>query len=248
MDNASTPSKRNLHRALRRRWLALWPIAIVLAAYPVSNSWLRVSVLLCGVLCWAGLLGFYWSVKWLRNLALALSLVLLCSLVCPGRTSDPPAVRERYVDSLRSYEGARYVWGGENRLGVDCSGLVRKALINANYIEGLSTLNPSLLRNGISLWWHDCSARALGEEYRELTYHLYDVMSLNQLDHAQILPGDLAVTDDGVHVLAYLGNRHWIEADPDARRVLVLSIPATNTWFNTPVRLMRWRQLNPEAR
>jgi cell wall-associated NlpC family hydrolase len=143
---------------------------------------------------------------------------------------------------LRGYEGTRYVWGGENRLGIDCSGLVRKALVNANVSEGVRSLNPSALRTAISLWWNDCSARALGEGHRELTQHLFDASSINQLDFAKLQSGDLAVTDDGVHVLAYLGEGNWIEADPDMRRVLVLSVPSTNTWFDTPVRLMRWRQ------
>jgi len=248
IDRTSPSHESKLRRALWRRWLALWLITIALAAYPVSNGWLRVAILTCGLLCWAGLLGFYWSVQWLRNAALALTLLVVLGLVSPGKRPNAPAVRDRYVHALRSYEGTRYVWGGENRLGIDCSGLVRKSLINANFIEGLKTLNPTLLRNGIGLWWNDCSARALGEEYREFTHHLFDASSLNELDHAQVQPGDLAITDDGVHVLAYLGNRHWAEADPDARRVLILSIPTTNAWFDTPVRMVRWQQLSLTSR
>jgi cell wall-associated NlpC family hydrolase len=198
--------------------------------------------MLCGLLCWAGLLSFYWSVKWLRILALTFSLLVIVSLVSPGKMPDAPAVRARYVDALRGYEGTRYVWGGENRLGLDCSGLVRKALVSANVSEGMRSLNPSAVRTAVSLWWNDCSARALGEGHRELTQHLFDAPSINQLDYAKLQSGDLAVTDDGVHVLAYLGEGNWIEADPDMRRVLVLSVPSTNTWFDTPVRLMRWRQ------
>ncbi|MBI3986575.1 MAG: C40 family peptidase [Lentisphaerae bacterium] len=33
------------------------------------------------------------------------------------------------VQCLRRYEGTLYVWGGENRRGIDCSGLVRKKVI-----------------------------------------------------------------------------------------------------------------------
>ena len=44
--------------------------------------------------------------------------------------------------------------------------------------------------------------------------------------------------------MAYLGGKDWIEADPDMRRVLVLSIPTTNIWFDSPVKLMRWRQFD----
>ena len=39
-------------------------------------------------------------------------------------------------------------------------------------------------------------------------------------DSSRLRPGDLAVTEDGVHVMAFLGDQRWIEADPDAKRVL----------------------------
>ena len=34
-----------------------------------------------------------------------------------------------------------YYWGGENKIGIDCSGLIRKSLIVANYKRGLLTLH-----------------------------------------------------------------------------------------------------------
>jgi hypothetical protein len=247
-DNAQTnlllPKKRNIRQMLWRRWVALWPILVGLSIYPVSNGWLRVATLVCITLLWAGLLGFYWRLKWLRLVVLTLSLLTIVGLGLPGRRIDKQALRDRYIQSLHSYSGTRYVWGGENRLGIDCSGLVRGGLINANFREGLQALNPVLVRTGLSLWWHDCSARALGEEYRQFSRHLFEALSINQLDQAQLQPGDFAVTDDGVHVMAYLGEGNWIEADPDVRRVLVVSVPTTNTWFNSPVKLMRWRQLD----
>lgn len=238
------PKKGNARQALWRRWLVLWPITFALAMYPVSNGWLRVATLTGIALLWVGLLGFYWHLKWLRLAVLMVSLLLIVGLGLPGRHTDKQALRECYTHSLRSYVGTRYVWGGENHLGIDCSGLVRVGLINANVRAGLHNLNPALVRTGLSLWWQDCSARALGEEYRQFSRHLFDAASINQLDHTQLQAGDFAVTDDGVHVMAYLGNRNWIEADPDERRVLVLSVPTTNAWFDSQVKLMRWQQLD----
>ena len=55
-------------------------------------------------------------------------------------------LRQKYVDSLVRYEGTKYVWDGENRLGIDCSGLVRKGLIDAAVRAGISTWNPRLIR------------------------------------------------------------------------------------------------------
>jgi hypothetical protein len=69
--------------------------------------------------------------------------------------------------------------------------------------------------------------------------------SIDRLDLSTLQPGDLAVTEDGIHVLAFLGDRRWIEADPEAGGVAVVRVPASaNAWFETPVRLMRWRILD----
>ena len=161
----------------------------------------------------------------------------------PGRAYDASKLRISYVASLGIYEGTTYVWGGENRLGIDCSGLVRKGLIVADYRQGIFTLNPALLREGFSLWWHDCSAQALGEEYRHGTRLLFDAPGINELDHSRILPGDIAVTRDGVHTLAYVGNQTWIEADPTVHRVIKVQVPTKNAWFEQPVNILRWSQL-----
>jgi peptidoglycan/LPS O-acetylase OafA/YrhL len=53
----------------------------------------------------------------------------------------------------------------------------------------------------------------------------------------------LAVTANGVHVLAYVGNQTWVEADPGEWKVIQVKVPATNPWFLVPVRIVRWAQL-----
>ena len=104
-------------------------------------------------------------------------------------------------------------------------------------------MNPALIRTGVYLWWHDCSARALGEEFKQLTFSLTNAASINRLDASGLRSGDLAVTEDGIHVLAFLGDAHWIEADPDGKQVLIIEVPSTNSWFGVPVKLVRWSQL-----
>ena len=244
MTRASASPSGKLRRVLLIRWLALWPITLFLWLYPVSNRLLRVTrVALCVLLC-AGALWLVWHVKWARMILIGIPLLLGVILVLPGHPVDRYALREDYVTSLRSFEGCRYVWGGENQLGIDCSGLVRAGLIRASLRESAQTLNPTLARAAIALWWHDATARALGEGHRRQTARLFASSSINAIDSTRLRPGDLAVTDDGIHVLAYLGGGQWIEADPDAKRVLVVTVPSTNAWFARPVNLVRWRMLD----
>jgi hypothetical protein len=184
-------------------------------------------------------------------LAGASLLVLAVVVAAPTRSHDVSALREEYVRALRSYESVPYVWGGESRRGIDCSGLVRCGMIAAAKSHGLATLNPGLLRESFLLRWNDSSAKALKEEHRSKTRLLFMARSLNETRHEALRPGDMAVTSNGVHVLAYLGERTWIEADPselNGNRVITLTVPSRSAWFNTPVHLVRWRQLDEESR
>jgi len=233
-------SKREL--SLLKRWVALWPITAGIILYPINNFPLRIVSLLGLATLWIGLLYFYWRRTVIRLAAVVVAGCAGLFLVCPGRDFDAEALRRKYVSSLMAYQGTRYIWGGENRLGIDCSGLVRSGLIVANYEQGFSTLNPRLVREGLSLWWHDCSARALGEEYRNRTRILFSAQSINEVDYTKLLSGDLAITEDGIHVLAHLGAGKWIEADPQEKHVIALSAPGTNAWLREPVRLVRWTE------
>ena len=55
-------------------------------------------------------------------------------------------------------------------------------------------------------------------------------------------PGDLAVTTTGSHVLAYLADQRWIEADPDVARVHIVDLNTSPT-AGQEVLLVTWRWL-----
>ena len=173
--------------------------------------------------------------------------VLIGFLASPGRNAAPQQLRNAYLQSQRSYEGTFYILGGEKKTGVDCSRLVRAGLIRASIEQGLLTLNPKPVRFGLSLWWHDCSAKALGVEYRGFTRQIIQSPGINLLENSEIEPGDIAVTTSGVHVLAYLGGNEWIEADPDLKKVVIIKVPSKgNPWFYEPVRILRWNELETD--
>jgi hypothetical protein len=112
---------------------------------------------------------------------------------------------------------------------------------------GLATANPRALRAALTLWWYDCSALALRDEYRGLTTPVFSADSINSIRDYDLLPGDIAVTANGMHVLAYLGHQEWIQAEPNRGCVFTLRAPHDNNWLTQPVRIMRWQQLSNGA-
>lgn len=103
-----------------------------------------------------------------------------------------------------------------------------------------SSVDPGLVRQAICLWWHDFSASDLGNCRNGLAVPIAVSASINKLEYNLIAPGDLAVRATGEHVMAYLGGRLWIEADPIAGRVMIVEAPCrTNAWFEQKIRIVR---------
>jgi hypothetical protein len=237
--------KQDRRRArIRKAWVASWAVVAISLLCPINICLTRLALIVGAIGVWSGAAYLLSARRWAGALCLALPVPIAVFLALPGREADPEALRQEYLRQLERYEGVRFLWGGENWLGIDCSGSVRRGLINANVKLGVVTGNPRLIRRALSMWWFDSSARAMREEYRGLTSFVLSTKSLNALDHGKIAVGDLAVTAEGSHVLAYFGDETWIAADPDARAVVKIRAPAPGRrYFDVPVHIMRWAQL-----
>lgn len=232
-----------VRRLVRLVWLALIVLFVFFLIYPINAGLIRGFLTICFPLLVGGFLLLIWNHRILRIASLVITGSFTIFLFAPGRTIDPLRLQDRYVDSLGSFESARYVWGGENRFGIDCSGLVRKAMIVACVREGLTTVNPRLIRKAWEFWWYDCSARALKTGYRNWTQLQFASTSIREIPLDNLAAGDIAVTSNGIHVLAYLGNGEWIEADPGVGKVLRIKPQESNSWVKVPVHILRWQIL-----
>ncbi len=228
-----------------RHWvLFLSIIAIVVSVCNPVNDTISRFLLLGGL---GGLwLALFIYVRWLpirRGLVSAVPTLAIILALLPG-TVQSDDLRQAYVQCLRSFEGTPYHWGGESHRGIDCSGLPRRAMQGALLGQGLKRADGKSLRTAVSQWWHDTSARAFAQGYRNQTIPLGITGKIRDLDLGQVQPGDLAVTGTGVHCLVYLGEGQWIQADPAANKVLTQHGQRDqNPWFSKLVTLHRWTLL-----
>lgn len=209
---------------------------------PVNGGTLKLALLACLAGAWLGLVILTWQRRRLRPVVLVLPVLAAIPFLLPGGAIHGDELREDYVRRMSGYEGTKYFWGGESPRGIDCSGLPRRALRDALVSYGVRHLNGRAFRCFLEQWWFDASAKALGEGYRDYTVPLGTTGTIQKMTYEGLVPGDLAVTADGIHILAYLGDGVWIQADPGIGAVA--SLPgrtAGNSWFDTPVTTHRWR-------
>jgi hypothetical protein len=246
MKQASLLNKKRTRPLIVSLWMLAGVVFVLLLLFPVRDTLFRLALLGSGGAFWGGALLLFWKRLWVRIPLIALALIPVLLLLLPARPHDPTILRDTYISSLRGLHNTLYVWGGETRVGIDCSGLIRGGMREAELQEGLRTLNGELLRDAAFQWWDDSSASAIGEEHRGRTHLLQTVPSLNETDYNTLLPGDLAVTGGGVHILAYIGDRTWIQADPLPMKVVYTTAPSKSGWFSQKAKILRWRVLEPK--
>ena len=218
-----------------------------LAAYllwqPLHNGWLRYGLPLMLVAVWTGLLMLVWERKKWRIAVLCLPLLVALPFVMPSRELDRGRLTDCYLSSMRSFQGTRYVWGGEGGRGIDCSGLPRRALRDALLDQALRG-NGRAARMWLEQWWYDTSALAMKEGYRGFTRPTGIAGPLWKMDPALLQAGDLAVTGGGNHVMIHLGGGDWIQSDPGPGKVITgRPDQVDNPWFRSIVSIHRWTVL-----
>lgn len=217
---------------------------IVFSLSPVNSTVFRLAFLGSLLGAGGGLAFLTWRFTPARFAVLALPFFFAIPFLLPGDEIKPGELHSDYLRSLISYEGSPYFWGGENSRGIDCSGLPRRAFRDALLDYGVRHGNGRAFRAWLEQWWFDASAKALSEGYREYTGATGVSGKIRTMDYTPIEPGDLAITTDGIHALAYAGDGKWIQADPGLGIVANLDGRTdANPWFRIPVTIHRWRML-----
>ena len=177
--------------------------------------------------------------KWLYLLA---AVIFLPFLPLINQTAkDNIVLQKYYVDYLRSYEGVKYVWGGEGCFGIDCSGLPRSAFIKANFKYAYFHFKGKALRKALWLWWFDASAKEMFNGYKGamiVEQKFYKIKDLR----TDVQPGDIAT--NGSHVMVYLSASEIIQSDPDRNLVIIDKLPAEIHWYRMDVNLVKWNKDN----
>lgn len=231
------------------RYIAIFTVAALVAVVviwlnPVNSTLNRLVFLLGMDVVWFGALLLSWKWKWCRIGLLLLALVSVIPFLLPGRAINQEELRSSYLKHMAEFEGTTYHWGGESSRGIDCSGLPRRALRDALLEYGIKHADGGAFRMLAQQWWFDTSAEALGQGYRGFTENLEKKGKISEMSYKDLQPGDLAVTTSGVHVIVYIGDEQWIQADPGIGNVATLNGRIDkNPWFKVPVTLHRWSVL-----
>jgi len=231
--------------------VSLWLLAISAVVMVASYTDPAVRLLYLVTLLWLGFTGIVYCWKpfvthpWLRYAVTAIVLLLAGWFIFGGRPVNREHLRQAYLARLRSFTGAHYLWGGEGHVAIDCSGLARTALWEAMLTTGIAEHNPRLLGPQCwSFWWHDVGSHALEDGTHGYTRVIGHAIRLGGYHNAELRPGDVAIASH-VHVLIYLGDDRWIEANPEDGKVVINPATENSTrgYFNVPVTLVRWRML-----
>jgi hypothetical protein len=232
----------------RKHLLTCWRlvvfITLVAFVFPIKINLIRYCTVGGFVCVWAGALFLWWRILPVFLTGVVVAILTAFVLFLPGRPINHSMLRSADIRSLTEYRGTYYLWGGETTVGIDCSGLIRRGAIDGELSIGYRTLNARALREAYWMYWHDCSADDLGRGYGGRTQFVENVKSLNAANEGALEPGDMAVVAGGEHILGYLGNDTWIDADPKPIRVEEVHVPAPkNGWFVQPARIMRWQSM-----
>ena len=166
--------------------------------------------------------------------------------VLGNKPYDVEMLRAAYFGRLASFNNHPYIKYGEAHNGVDSSGLARAALWQAMLKDGIREVNPRLLGPMLwKFWWRDMSVRDIKDGKYKYTKVVGHVSKLTGYNSSKSQIGDMAIVGNK-HILIYLGDERWIEANPEKKKVIIseLAEHSKYEWLNKPATFVRWWALD----
>ena len=211
-----------MNRYLICAGLSLLALLAIIFIYPVRTTSIRLAIILLALFPYAYLHIILWRKHHIGKALLGLSAIILIWALSSYQLK--PINPSHFINHLQSFEDTKYVWGGETSRGIDCSGLIRQAMLR-------SYLSSGRIGSAFQVWFLDCPAKNFAVQYKDLFAAVVDSGTINTLDHSLLNPGAIAVTKNGLHILAYLGNEQWIQASPNDKKVISKHHLAEDPWF-----------------
>lgn len=231
-----------IHRIVGMLTLGALAACFILKIEPINNTFRNLLFLLCLIGFCIGLMLFVWRYKPIRFTLIALFALTAAVLILPSRPINTAELKNDYVKRVIAFESTQYIWGGESSRGIDCSGLPRRALQDSLVSYGIRKINGKALRTAMQHWWFDANANALSQGYLNYTTPLNTKGPIKDISYSKLIPGDLAVSSGGAHILVYLGEDKWSQADPGIGYVKTLNGRTDkNPWFTISSSTHRWK-------
>ncbi len=231
-----------MKRVYRIVWILFLLIALTLfVTHPVVTKTQNLGIAITLFAITVSLLWFCRKIKLITIPILSAVVLLIIWLFIPSSPIDYKEIEHSYQNALEKYKSVTYHWGGENKFGIDCSGLPRKSLRDAFLSYTINHGNSDAFKQFLKLRWFDSSAKALSKGYRNYVTPLNISGTIKEIPYDHLKPGDLAITQDGLHVIIYYGNDQWIQADPWKKIVHIQNgRTGKSSRFNNQVSIYRW--------
>lgn len=202
---------------------------------PIRTTAVRICILEAYFLSYLIFLFWVWKKSLFRYLSISLLFISILALVLT--TKDKAPNRIYFIEALKAYKDTVYVWGGENKSGIDCSGLIRMSMRDA-YIK------ENLWGNAFLIWFFDVAARDFKNKYTKILINYGQYNSIRKIPDNELIPGSIVVTANGIHTFAYLGDHLWVQASPNDNKVTIKNSEENDPYFNDQILIYKFKTEN----
>lgn len=200
---------------------------VVLLMTPIRNQLIRIGIIESILLQYAIITYFTWRIKLLGKSLLGVFILFVVFIISTAKLYAPE--EEKFVAALKRYEHVPYVWGGETKKGIDCSGLIRMALCDVY-------LSEFKWGAAFQIFYFDVAAKDLGKKYKSILTYKRSYPSIKDIPISELKKGSIVVASD-IHTFAYIGENKWIQASPTDNKVTIKDANEPDKYFSTAIEL-----------